>query len=34
MWWVIIDKWKGDINGEFRWKLIINWLDQHFIKLL
>ena len=32
MWWVIIDKWKNDINGGSRWKLVRNWLQQQFIK--
>ena len=25
MWWVIIGKWKIDINGEPRWKSIKGW---------
>ena len=31
MWRIIISKWKNDINGGSRWKLIRDWPHQHFI---
>ena len=34
MCWVVIDKWKSDINGEFSWKPIKGWLHQYFVKML
>ena len=34
MWWVIIGKWKSDINDGSRWKPIRDWLQQYFIKIL
>ena len=30
----IIGKWKGNINGGFRWKLIRDWPWQDFVKML
>ena len=27
-------KWKSDINGGPKWKLIKDWLHQHFVKML
>ena len=32
--WVIIDKWKSNINGRPRWKPIRNLSHQYFIKIL
>ena len=34
MWWVIIDKWKYDINSDPKWKLIRGRPHQHFVKIL
>ena len=28
---MIIGKWKSDINGGLRWKIIKGWPHQHFI---
>ena len=33
MWWVIINKWKSDINGKPKWKPIRGWSHQHFVKM-
>ena len=32
MWWVIIDKWKNDINSGSKWKPIRGWPYHHFVK--
>ena len=34
MWWMIIGKWKSDINDGSRWKPIRGWSHQHFVKML
>ena len=34
MWWVVIGKWKSDVNGEPKLKLIRNWTHQQFVKML
>ena len=34
MWWMIIGKWKSDINDKPRWKPIRSWTHQHFVKIL
>ena len=34
MLWLVIDKWKGNNNGGLRWKLIIDWPHQYFVKIL
>ena len=32
MWWVVIGKWKNDVNGGPRWKPIKSWPHQLFEK--
>ena len=32
--WVIIGKWKNDIIGGPKWKLIRGWSHQYFVKML
>ena len=34
MWWMIIGKWKSDINDGSKWKPKKGWPYQYFVKIL
>ena len=34
MWWVVIGKWKSNINSGSKWKPIRNLSHQQFVKIL